>query len=77
LDKDLSQENRAVGAVLSQFQNIKERVIAYGSSKLSVAQSAYYSTKGEIAADIIYISKWKYYLQHYRFILRIDNTAMQ
>jgi hypothetical protein len=30
-----------------------------------------------MAAAIIYICKWKYYLQHRRFILRIDNAAMQ
>jgi hypothetical protein len=30
-----------------------------------------------MAAAIIYIRKWKYYLQHRRFILRIDNAAMQ
>jgi hypothetical protein len=77
LDTDWSQENRAVGAVLSQFQNGKERVIVYGASKLTVAQSTYHSTKGEMAAAIIYIRKWKYYLQHRRFILRIDNAAMQ
>jgi hypothetical protein len=74
---DWSQENRAVGAVLSQFQDNKERVIAYGASKLTVVQSAYHSTKGEMAAAIIHIRKWKYYLQHCRFILRIDNAAMQ
>jgi hypothetical protein len=58
-------------------QDNKERVIAYGASKLTVAQSAYHSTKGEMAAAIIYIRKWKYYLQHRRYILRIDNAAMQ
>jgi hypothetical protein len=77
LDMDWSRENRAVGAVLSQFQNGKERVIAYGASKLTVTQSPYHSTKGEMVAAIIYIRKWKYYLQHRRFILRIDNAAMQ
>jgi hypothetical protein len=77
LDTDWSQENRSVGAVLSQFQNGKERLIAYGASKLTVAQSDYHSTKEEMAATIIYIRKWKYYLQHRQFILRIDNAAMQ
>jgi hypothetical protein len=62
LHTDWSQENRAVGAVLSQVQIGKERVIAYGASKLTVAQSAYHSTKGEMAAAIIYIRKWRYYL---------------
>jgi hypothetical protein len=73
----LRRRNRAVGAVLSQVQDNKERVIAYGASKLTDAQSAYHSTKVEMAAAIIYIMKWKYYLQHRRFILRIDNAAMQ
>jgi hypothetical protein len=77
LDTDWSQENRAVGAVLSQLQNGKERVITYGASQLTTAQSAYHYTKGEMAAAVIYIRKWKYYLQHRRFILRIDNAAMQ
>jgi hypothetical protein len=36
----------AIGAVLSQFQYGKEHVIAYGASKLTVAQSAYHSTRG-------------------------------
>jgi hypothetical protein len=70
LNTDWSQENQAVGSVLSQFKDNKEGVIAYGASKLTVAQSAYHSTKGEMAAAIIYIRKWKYYLQHYcQFIL--------
>jgi hypothetical protein len=77
LDTDWSQENRAVGAVLSQFQNGKECVIAYVASKLTVARSAYHSTKGEMASAIIYIRKWKYYLQHRRFIFRINNAATQ
>jgi hypothetical protein len=77
LDFDWSQENRDIRAVLSQFQDGKDRLIAYGPSKLTIAQSAYHSTKGEMAAAIIYIRKWKYYLKYRRFILRIDNAAMQ
>jgi hypothetical protein len=55
LDTDWSQENRAIGAVLSQFQDNKECIIAYGARKLTVPQYAYHSTKGEMAAAIIYI----------------------
>jgi hypothetical protein len=62
---------------LSQFQDGKERVIAYGASKLTTAQSAYHSTKGEMAAAIIYICKLKYYQQHRQFILQFDNATMQ
>jgi hypothetical protein len=50
-----TEESRESGrwAVLLRFQTGKEHVIAYGASKLTVAQSAYHSTKGEMAAAII------------------------
>jgi transposase InsO family protein len=77
LDTDWSLDNNAVGAVLSQKQNGKERVIAYGAKKLSPAQASYPSTKGELAAVIIFINKWSYYLRHRPFILRTDNAALK
>lgn len=76
LDTDWSQENNAIGAVLSQVQEGHERVIAYGAKKLTKSQSSYPSTKGELAAAIIFIRHWKYYLQFRRFTLRIDNRAL-
>jgi hypothetical protein len=50
-----TEESRESGrwAVLLRFQTGKEHVIAYGANKLTVAQSAYHSTKGEMAAAII------------------------
>ena len=53
LDTDWSQEAGAVGAVLSQVQNGRERVIAYGAKKLSKAQQNYMPGKGELARYII------------------------
>jgi len=76
LDTDWSQENNAVGGVLSQVQDGKERVIAYGAKKLNKSQARYASTKGELAAAIIFMRLWRYYLQYRRFILRIDNRAL-
>ena len=77
LDTDWSQENNAIGAVLSQNQGGEERVIAYGAKKLSKAQSSYSSTKGEMAAVIIFMRQWRYYLQHRRFLLRVDNQSLK
>jgi hypothetical protein len=56
---------------------VRPIISSVGASKLSSAQSTYHSTKVEMSASIIYIRKWKYYLQHRQFILRIDNAAMQ
>lgn len=76
LDTDWSQENNAVGAVLSQKQGKEERVIAYGAKRLTSAQAKYPSTKGELAAAIIFMRQWRYYLQYRKFVLRIDNRAL-
>ena len=77
LDTDWSAENNAVGAVLSQVQNGLERVICYGGKRLSKSQAGYTSTKGELAGAIIFMTKWRYFLQYRPFILRIDNRSLQ
>lgn len=77
LDTDWSLENNAIGAVLSQVQQGRERVICYGGKKLSPSQASYPSTKGELAAVIIFIEKWRYFLQHRPFKLRTDNAALK
>ncbi len=77
LDTDWSAENNAIGAVLSQKQDGHERVIAYGAHKLTKAQGNYSPNKGELAAAIIFMKKWKYYLQHRPFLLRTDHRALK
>ena len=79
LDTDWSQENNAIGAVLSQKQGGEERVIAYAGSKLTKAQANYSSMKGELAAAIVMMRKFRYHLQllDIPFILRIDNAALK
>ena len=76
LDTDWSAENNAVGAVLSQKQGGLERVICYGAKRLTKTQASYSPTKGELAGVIIFMQKWKYFLQHRRFTLRTDHKAL-
>ena len=77
LDTDWSYSNRAIGAVLSQKQDGHERVLMYGSHKLSNAKSNYPSTKGEMYAIIHFVSKWSYYLKYRPFVLRTDHSALR
>ena len=77
LDTDWSKDNNAVGGVLSQVQDGRERVIAYGAKKLSPSQANYSATKGELAGVIIFMNKWAYYLRHRPFVLRTDHAALK
>ena len=75
LDTDWS--DRAIGGVLSQVQDGKERVIQYGARKLLPAEQNYSSNKGEMLAVIHFLQKWKYYLAHRPFILCTDHSALK
>ena len=77
LDTDWSRDHNSIGAVLSQVQDGAERVIIYGAKRLNSAQANYSSNKGEIYAAIYFITLWKYYLSHRKFILRTDHQAMR
>ena len=77
VDTDWSRDSNTVGGVLSQKQDGVERVICYGARKLPNAAKNYAPTKGEMAAVIIFLRMWKYYLQGRRFILRTDHAALQ
>ena len=76
LDTDWSKEAGTVGAVLSQRQDGIERPILYGSIKLSKSQRNYSATKGELAAIIIFLKSFKYYLQLRPFVIRTDHSAL-
>jgi transposase InsO family protein len=77
LDTDWSQDHRTIGAVLSQVQDGKERVICYGAKKLSLTQANYSPTKGELWAALYFMRLWRYYLQHRPFLLRTDHHSLQ
>ncbi len=77
LDTDWSQENNAIGGVLSHKQDGKERVITYGGKKLSEAQARYGATKGELTALLHFAKLWRYYLRHRPFIFRTDHQPLK
>ncbi len=76
LDTDFCQTQ--IAGILSQMQDGKETVIAYGSKKLNKSQRNYPSTKGELYAGITWMDKFRYYLQHGpKFKWRTDNAALK
>jgi hypothetical protein len=77
LDTDWSFDHKCIGAVLSQEQNGKERVIAYAARKLRKSEINYSSHKGELLAALEYMKYWKHYLLNGPFILRTDHEALR
>ena len=77
LDTDWSAENEAIGAVLSQIQDGRETVISFDSHKLNKTQKHYSSNKGEMFAVLFFIKKYRVYLAHRPFVLRVDNQALK
>ena len=63
LDTDWSQEANAIGALLSQVQEGKERVILYRGKKMSASQANYAPIKGELTAVMYFTRRWRYYLR--------------
>ena len=76
LDTDFSQENLAIGAVLSQKQEGLERPLLYYSLKLQPSQANYYSFKGELFAGLTFMNRLKYYLLGRPFVWRTDCSAL-
>ena len=56
LNTDFSADLGAIGCVLSQVQNRKERVIAYGAQRLTPRERSYATTKGELLAVIFFLA---------------------
>jgi transposase InsO family protein len=76
LDTDFCKAQ--IAGVLSQVQNGKEVVIAYGSRKLRKHQQNWPSTKGELYAGIYFMDLYRYYLQFGpTFLWRTDNEALK
>ena len=74
LDADASGE--AIGAVLSQYQNNSEKVIAYGSHVLNQAQQNYCTTKRELYSVVFFVQHFKHFLLGRKFILRTDHAPL-
>ena len=74
LDTDAS--DFAVGGVLSQEQDGKERVIAYMSKSQSQHERVYCVTRKELLAVIVALKKFHTYLYGQKVLLRTDNAAV-
>ena len=75
LDCDASDEG--IGAVLLQEQDGIERVVAYGSHRLSKAQKNYSTTKKELLACVVFTQEFAHYITGKEFRLRTDHSSLQ
>ena len=75
LDTDAS--DTGIGAVLSQIQEGRERVIAYASKKLDTQQQRYSVTRRELLAAITFMNQFRHYLLGQRFLLRTDHGSLR
>ncbi len=66
----------AVGALLTQIQNGKERLIACNSRVLTPVEKRYSNTDRETLAVIYGIHAFRSYLWNHEFIVFTDNTAI-
>ena len=74
LDTDAS--NDGIGAVLSQEDNGRERVIAYASRVLSKAERRYCVTRRELLAVVKFLQHFRPYLLGRHFIVRTDHGSL-
>lgn len=66
----------AIGSVLCQIQHGEEKVIAYGSRKLSQIEQRYGITKKEMLAVVFFVKQFKHYLWGVPFEIRCDHQAL-
>ncbi len=71
-----------MGGILHQWQKDKDgtdrlKVICYGSKTLNKAQRNYAAPKLEMLAALTFIEKYANYLLGRKFVLRVDNKALE
>ena len=66
-----------IGAVLSQMQDGRERVIAYASRSLNKAERNYCVTDKELLAIKHFVEYFKQYLVGREFLIRTDHQALK
>ena len=66
-----------IGAVLSQVQDGKERVIAYASRSLSKSEKNYCVTDKELLAVLYFTEYFRHYLLGRQYIVRSDHQALK
>lgn len=75
LDTDAS--GVGIGAVLSQLQDEKEKVISYYSKCLSKVERRYCVTRRELLAVVTAIKHYHHYLYGHKFMVRSDHGALR
>lgn len=75
LDTDASDVG--IGAVLSQVQQGRECVLAYGSRKLSKTEQNYCTTQWELLAIVEFVSHFRQYLLGRHFTLCTDHSSLR
>ncbi|MCG8045580.1 MAG: RNase H-like domain-containing protein, partial [Candidatus Thiodiazotropha endolucinida] len=75
LDTDAS--NQAIGAVLSQKIENKERVVAYASRTLSKSERKYCVTRKELLALVFFTKYFRHYLYGREFTARTDHSSLR
>ena len=66
----------ALGAILSQVQGGKERLIAAARRRTTSGEANYPSWKGEMAAMVYGIRKWEHILSYKPFVVRTDSSVL-
>ena len=74
---DCDASNESMGCVLLQEQDGVERVIAYGSKRLSKSQRNYSTTKKELLACVVFVQQFSHYLMGKKFNIRTDHSSLQ
>ena len=74
---DTNASDVGIGAVLSQVQDGKERVIAYASKKLNAQQQRYSVTRRELLAVITFMNYFRHFLLGQKFLLRTDHGSLR
>ena len=75
LDTDAS--DLAIGSVLSQKIDGKERVVAYASRTLTKAERKYCVTRKELLALVYFVKYFRHYLYGREFIVRTDHGSLR
>ena len=74
---DMDASGTAIGAVLSQMQEGKEEVLAFGSHCLSTAERNYCVTRKELLAVVYFMCYYKHYLVGAEVIVRSDHGSLK
>ena len=67
----------AMGAVLAQVQDGRERAICYASKSLSKSQTKYSDTRRELLALVTFTRHFRHYLLVQKFTIVTDHSALQ